>query len=178
MEIQNSERLSFGLMDENDAALLFELDQDVEVMRYINGGIKTSMQEIKNSFIPRLNSFTERKKGWGLWQVNRLDNQQFIGWILVRPMHFFSDNPEYSNLELGWRFKRASWGQGYATEAANAVKQAFIDNPDIRQFSAIANPENSGSINIMRKIGMGFISNNKRNDPNGKDDVVLYQCDN
>lgn len=178
MEIQNTKRLSFRLMDENDAALLFELDQDVEVMRYINGGIKTTMEEVKNSFIPRLNSFTEREKGWGLWQVNRLDSQQFIGWILVRPMHFFSDNPEYSNLELGWRFKQSSWGQGYATEAALAVKQVFITNPNVTQFSAIANPENRGSINIMRKIGMGFISNNKQNDPNGKDEVVLYQCDN
>ena len=38
LEIKNSDRLSYALMTENDADLLFELDRNPEVMRYINGG--------------------------------------------------------------------------------------------------------------------------------------------
>jgi|GEM_PF-6471142 len=54
MEIKNSKRLSYALMGSDDADLLFELDQDIEVMRYINGGEMTSMQDIHHVFLPRM----------------------------------------------------------------------------------------------------------------------------
>lgn len=164
-------------MTEQDAPLLFELDQDVEVMRYINGGKKSTMDDINNRFIPRLNSYSNKQKGWGLWQVNVLQTNQFIGWILVRPMSFFSDSPELNNLELGWRFKQESWGQGYATEAAITVKQGLLDNAYTGKFSAIADPDNLGSINIMKKIGMQFIEETVHKDPLGDSVVAYYQSD-
>ena len=43
-------------------------------------------------------------------------------------MHFFSDTPEFDNLELGWRFFRSSWGKGYASEAAIHIKQALSED--------------------------------------------------
>ncbi|MFT6529505.1 MAG: RimJ/RimL family protein N-acetyltransferase [Psychrosphaera sp.] len=177
MDINPSERLSYKLMTEQDAPLLFELDQDVKVMRYINGGKKSTMDDIKHRFIPRLNSFSDHQQGWGLWQVNVTQTNQFIGWILVRPMSFFSDSPELDNLELGWRFKKDSWGQGYATEAAVTVKQALINSGYDGKFSAIADPDNVGSINIMKKIGMQFIEKTLHKDPLGVSIVVYYQCD-
>jgi RimJ/RimL family protein N-acetyltransferase len=182
VKINNSARLNFKLMTEQDASLLFELDQDVDVMRYINGGKKSSMDDINNIFIPRLNSYSNKQNGWGLWQVNVTETNQYIGWILVRPMGFFSDalessNSELDNLELGWRFKQISWGKGYATEAALAVKQGLIDNGYSDKFSAIADPENAGSINIMKKIGMQFIEKTLHKDPLGDSEVVYYQCE-
>lgn len=191
MEIKNSERLSFRLMDQNDAQLLFELDQDIEVMRYINGGEKTSMDDIKNAFIPRLNKFTDPEKGWGLWQVNVLETNQYIGWILVRAMNFFGamladkntalenaalENVRHDNLELGWRFKQTSWGKGYATEAALTVKQALAATPNVNYFSAIADPNNQASINIMKKIGMDYANTVLHTSSSGDVDVVYYQC--
>lgn len=188
MKINNSERLSFRLMDENDAQLLFELDQDIQVMRYINGGKKTSMNDIKNAFIPRLNQFTDSQKGWGLWQVNITDSYEYIGWILVRPMNFFNaipadkntalENVRQDNLELGWRFKQTSWGKGYATEAALAVKQALAETANVNYFSAIADPNNQASINIMEKIEMTYIDTVLHTSSSGDLDVVYYQCAN
>ena len=46
LEIKNSDRLSYALMTENDADLLFELDRNPEVMRYINGGTPSTRDEI------------------------------------------------------------------------------------------------------------------------------------
>ncbi len=177
MEVANSERLNYRLLTEADAELLFELDQDVEVMRYINGGHMTTMTEIKERFIPRLNAFLNPKKGWGLWGVFTVEDNRYLGWVLVRPMNYFSDSPEYKNLELGWRFKRESWGLGYATEAAIQIKQALIENGNIDAFSAIAVPENNGSVNIMTKLGMKFVKQYVHHDKQlGDLDVVYYQC--
>lgn len=175
MKVIDSERLSFALMGPEDAQLLFELDQDVEVMRYINGGKMTTMQDVHDVFIPRMAKYTDANKGWGLWKVCLRSSHEFIGWVLVRPMDFFSENPQWDNLELGWRFKRSSWGKGYATEAAEQIKSALINSQDIKKLSAIAMPDNKASINIMKKLGMQYLKTDLYKDPLGDEVVVYYE---
>ena len=174
MIIHNSDRLSFQLMDESNAQDLFELDQDPEVMKYINGGIPSSKQDIENILLPRMASYTNQEKGWGLWKVNVLHSKAYIGWVLIRPMDFFSDIPQFDNLELGWRFKQESWGKGYATEAAKHVMDALIKNKSASQYSAIAEKENIASIAIMKKLGMQFIKHDLHKDPLGDVHVDFY----
>lgn len=173
MKVTNSQRLSYHLMDENDIDSLFELDQDPAVMKYINGGKPNSREEIIKTYIPRMESYTNADKGWGLWGVNITENDEFIGWILVRPMEFFSDNPKYNDLEMGWRFMQKSWGKGYGTEAASHILQALIDNKSATQYSAIALSENTASFAIMKKLGMKFVKKAINKDPLG-DMLVEY----
>jgi hypothetical protein len=80
MDIKNSARLSYRLLTANDAQLLFELDQDPAVMKYINGGKVHSIEYIKDIYLPRLNKFTNPTQGWGLWGVFMTESKQFIGW--------------------------------------------------------------------------------------------------
>lgn len=174
MNINNSRRLSYRLMNENDAELLFELDQDPAVMRYLTHGKPNSMEVIKNIFIPRLQQFTNIKKGWGLWQVNTLENNQFIGWILVRPMAFFTEQRNDNDLELGWRFKQISWGKGYATEAAQHIANTLATDNAYTAFSAEALEGNLGSINIMKKLGMHYVKHFIHQDEQGQHSAVLY----
>ncbi|GAA0823185.1 GNAT family N-acetyltransferase [Colwellia asteriadis] len=182
MDVPNTQRLAFRLMNPDsatDAKLLWQLDQDPEVMRFINGGTMTSMEDIHAIFIPRMAKYTNSDKGWGLWHVSTLDSNEFIGWVLVRPMDFFNDEPKFNDLELGWRFFQKSWGNGYASEAAEAVKLALIDNISeqnpVEYLSALALKENYGSVAVMKKIGMEFIKDFFHKDPLGDMDAVLYR---
>ena len=177
MKIENSERLCFHLMTAADAELLYQLDQDSEVMRFINGGVTTSHDDLIEIYIPRMESYTNLEKGWGIWKVLLKDSDEFIGWVLVRPMNFFDDNPEYDNLELGWRFFRDSWGKGYATESAKAIIQALIATGDNNKLCAIAVGENTASIKIMRKIGMNYIKTYFHEDPLFSSEVVYYELE-
>ncbi|MBL4630288.1 MAG: GNAT family N-acetyltransferase [Paraglaciecola sp.] len=176
MRITNTTRLSFRLMTEQDGELLFELDQDPAVMQYLTGGKPTSRDTISKVFIPRMLSYRNPDKGWGLWQVNINEPQQFIGWVLVRPMAFFSENPEWHNLELGWRFKQSSWGKGYAFEAANTIKNALIEQGNISHLSATALAENSASIKLMEKLDMRYLKSYLHKDPLGEHKAVYYQA--
>ncbi|MBL4660426.1 MAG: GNAT family N-acetyltransferase [Alcanivoracaceae bacterium] len=173
MKIFNSTRLSYQLMDANDFQLLYELDQDPEVMKYINGGKPTTKEDIEEVFLPRIDAYTNSPKGWGLWKVTINCSAEFIGWILVRPMDFFSNQPQLENLELGWRFIKKSWAKGYATEAAQHIMQALIKNRSATQFSAIAVSDNLASIAIMKKLGMRFQKKDIHKDPLG-DMLVEY----
>jgi len=175
MIIKDSERLSYSLMTEEDADLLFKLDQDPEVMRYINGGNVSSMAYIIDVYLPRLKSFTNQKMGWGLWKVTIKENREFIGWILVRPMEFFSESQEFDNLELGWRFMQSSWSKGYATEAALAISAKLVRQQSINKLSAIAVEDNHASIAIMKKLGLSYIKTTLHKDPLGDMQVVYYQ---
>ncbi len=178
MQLTNSQRLQYEMITDKDVSLLFELDQNPEVMRYINGGKPSTMDEIQNLILPRLKAYHNPVKGWGLWKVTTLADDEwipstFIGWILVRPMGFF-DDPQFNDIELGWRFKQEVWGRGYATEAAKAICERLIQQSDIDYLSAVADENNVASINIMKKLGMSYRKTDKYSTPNGDVEVVYY----
>jgi RimJ/RimL family protein N-acetyltransferase len=177
-------RLELTLMTLDEKALLFELDQDPAVMKYINAGKPTSMHDIEEKFIPRLARYLNPDKGWGLWKVigkDSLENQhdslanEFIGWILVRPMGFFTDSPRFDDIELGWRFKQLAWGKGVATEAAFALVTYLSAQKGVTAVSAIAVEENVGSIKVMKKLGMKFMKKAPEPEGHTETEVVFYQ---
>ncbi|MFT5451222.1 MAG: RimJ/RimL family protein N-acetyltransferase [Enterobacterales bacterium] len=177
MKVNNSTRLCFSLMSRDDAELLYELDQDKDVMRYVNGGQITTREYLNDVLLPRMDSYRNEVEGWGLWKVIITETKQFIGWVLIRPMNFFSDEPEFENVEMGWRFKKDSWGNGYATEAAQSIKTAIRDLGRAKKISAIAFEANKPSINIMLKLGLNYIKTDIHKDPLGNHEVVFYELD-
>jgi RimJ/RimL family protein N-acetyltransferase len=178
MKINNSARLSYQLMTADDAELLYQLDQDPEVMRFISDGKPSSRETIAHILVPRMQAYLNLDKGWGLWQVNITETDEYIGWVLVRPMNFFSDLPEFTNLELGWRFFRSSWGKGFASESAQHIKDALAVMPEYKKFSAIADEENLGSIGVMKNLGMSYIKTYLHIDPLFECNVAYYQIEN
>jgi len=175
MDINNSQRLSYRFLTATDAELFCQLDQDPEVMRFITQGKTSTIDDIKKTFIPRLEQYANKDKGWGMWGAFIEESGEFIGWVLVRPMKFFSDKAELDNLELGWRFLKNSWGKGYASEAALHIKNQLAKNTSIKAFSAIADENNLGSIGVMKKIGMSYLKTYHHVDPPFECDVAYYQ---
>ncbi|REL30494.1 GNAT family N-acetyltransferase [Thalassotalea euphylliae] len=194
MKITPSERLFYRLLKADDAQLLADLDQDPEVMKYINGGRVNTLDDIEQVFMPRLQKFVNPSQGWGMWGVftqgveaqqttdvtqaasqAEHDREHFIGWVLIRPMGFFTDKPNWDELEIGWRFKRNTWGKGYATESAQHVMSAIKSLGIARGIGAIALPDNSASIGVMKKLGLQYASTYQHTDPLGDAEVVYYR---
>jgi len=175
MQIDNSKRLKFRLMNSDDAQALWELDQDPEVMKYLNAGTPTSMEKINNVFIPRMAKYRNSALGWGIWQVSDKITDEYLGWVLIRPMAFFTDTPNLKDLELGWRFFQKVWGKGYATEAAITIRDAVTNHSDVTHVSALAVIDNLASIGVMKKVGMRFVKAYTHKDPIGDLEAVHYQ---
>lgn len=51
---------------------------------------------------------------------------------------------------------RNQWGKGFATEVSEILIQYAFDTLKLKEIIAIVDPKNIASINILRKIGMGY----------------------
>ncbi len=63
---------------------------------------------------------------------------------------------ELGQAELGYRLGPDSWGQGYATEASQALVGFGFSTLGLHRIYALCHPENTGSRRVMEKIGMQY----------------------
>jgi RimJ/RimL family protein N-acetyltransferase len=86
--------------------------------------------------------------GHGLWAVERTADGVFLGFTGLARLAFLPQP------EIGWRFTRFAWGQGYATEAARA---ALAWGFGVRRFDEIVSVTTVGnrrSRAVMERIGL------------------------
>ena len=60
--------------------------------------------------------------------------------------------------DIGFAFLPAYWSQGYALEAAAAVRDHARDGLDLPRLLAIVNPSNAGSIRLLERLGFSYES--------------------
>jgi RimJ/RimL family protein N-acetyltransferase len=60
------------------------------------------------------------------------------------------------DVDIGFAFLSRHWSKGYAVEAASAVMKFAERELQLRRVVAITNPDNSGSIAVLQRIGLRF----------------------
>ena len=94
-----------------------------------------------------------RNDGFGLWAVERLDDQAFLGFTgLSRPSFEAAFTP--AAVEVGWRFAAAAWGHGYATEAAKVAVAFGFEELGLDEIVSFTVPANVRSRAVMERLGM------------------------
>jgi RimJ/RimL family protein N-acetyltransferase len=134
-----------------DAARFAAINADPEVMRHIGHGHVLG-RGLSDDLIARFEK-EWRERGFGLWAVApRDEDAQLLGFCgLTVPMFLPEVLPA---VEVGWRFGRDAWGQGYATEAARAALAFAFEEHAMREVIAIVDPENGRSLRVAEKLGM------------------------
>ncbi|WP_436535423.1 GNAT family N-acetyltransferase [Actinoplanes sp. HUAS TT8] len=146
-----TERLTLRHFTADDADLLIELDSDPAVMRYLSGGEPTDPDEIRERHVPGILAAYERWGGnFGVFAAQDRSSGAFIGWFLLRPER---EGP-LDEAELGYRLRQAEWGKGYATEGSRALLHKAFTELGLRLVWAETMSLNSGSQNVMKKVGM------------------------
>jgi RimJ/RimL family protein N-acetyltransferase len=136
-----------------DADNLVSLDADPDVMRFVNGGIPTSRDEIEHEVLPAFLGYYERYQGYGFWAVIEKATGDFAGWFHFRPGHAAAPG----EVELGYRLRRSSWGRGYATEGSRALIRAGFTEFGVRRVTAEAMAANTASRRVMEKAGLRLV---------------------
>jgi RimJ/RimL family protein N-acetyltransferase len=156
-----TERLFLRQLTEDDAAHLFELDSDPEVMRFINGGLPADYKVIQNQTLPKFISYYEKYETYGFWAVLEKPSQAFIGWFHFYPAieNAFAAELKLVNddeIALGYRLRQSTWGKGYATEASRTLILKGFTEWAVQRVVAWALAENKASIRVMQKVGLKF----------------------
>lgn len=143
-----TDRLLLRQWVEGDREPFAALNADPVVMEHFPA---TLSREESDAFMDRQMAIIDQQ-GWGLWAVEVRSTGDFIGFTgLLVPVF---DAEFVPCVEIGWRLAAASWGNGYATEAATAVlDHAFtqIGLDDVVSFTYVGNDR---SRRVMEKIGL------------------------
>lgn len=132
-----------------DAGLLLQLNSDPEVLKYLHEPMlqdeEHAREILTNIILPQYNN------NLGRWAVHLKVNNEFIGWCGLK------HRPELNEIDLGYRFMKKYWGQGYATEAAAHTLQYAFETLHLETITGRAHIENIASLTVLEKIGMQCI---------------------
>ena len=143
----NTARLLLRPWQTDDHQAFFAIVQDPDVMRYIGPG-HTWNAEMTAEFISRQIQ-NQQALGYCLWAVVSSQGGALLGFCGGKPF-------SAEEIEIGWRLRKDCWGQGRATEAAQAAVAHLQTLPGVRRLFAHAREDNHASIRVMQKLGMTF----------------------
>lgn len=150
--ILKTDRLTLRGWRDDDLDALAVMNADPEVMRYIMDGSVRDRRQSAEGLRKMVATWEER--GYGLFAVEIRDSGVLIGWAGLTVPDFL---PEVMPaVEIGWRLDRASWGCGYATEAARAAMRFGFLDCGLDRIISIRQVENARSARVMEKLGLAY----------------------
>ena len=147
--IIETNRLLLRTFTVDDAALIYQLNLDPDVIRYTHDPIKDlahASEILEKVIIPQYALYNH-----GRWAVHVKATLEFLGWCGLKY------RAELNEIDLGYRFKKEGWGKGYATEAAFASIQYGFEKIGLQRIVARAEIDNIGSWKVLEKCGMTYI---------------------
>jgi RimJ/RimL family protein N-acetyltransferase len=132
----------------DDIAPMFEVFGDQEVMRFSQSGGDPSL-DVTAARVQKLIDH-QAKFGFSLWVVEDRETGVILGDCGLKQLE---DGPE---IEVGYRFAKAHWGQGYATEAAAASVRHGFNTLELPRIVAVVDPANLASCRVIEKIGLPY----------------------
>jgi RimJ/RimL family protein N-acetyltransferase len=144
-----TERLLLRHFHVRDEEAIYHIFCDPEVMRF-SEGVKT-----KEWVQAWLHQCLERYQNWGFgpYAIVEQNNEKVIGYC---GFSFFPNLDGQPEVAIGYRLRRSSWGNGYATEAATAVRDYAFAALGSKRLIALIDPSNVASIRVVEKIGMHY----------------------
>lgn len=161
MKVWLTDRLRLRELNEGDALFAFELNADPEVIRYTGDEPFESIEDA-SEFLKNYQSYI--KYGFGRWGVELGETGELIGWCGLKY------TPELDEFDVGFRFFKQFWNQGFATEAAKKCLEIGFTEFEMERIVGRAMTENLGSIRVLQKIGLSFVCDYQFDEEEG----VLY----
>ena len=148
-------RLLLRPMRGDDFEALLEIFTDPKVMAAFDGEVFT--RERMQGWLNR-NLEHQAEYGHGLFSVIRNCDGRLIGDCGLEQMTV--DGQPVT--ELGYDFRSDAWGQGFATEAAVAVRDYAFDVLGLSQMISLIRVGNVASRRVAEKIGMQRVAEFER----------------
>ncbi|MDP3855012.1 GNAT family N-acetyltransferase [Phenylobacterium sp.] len=134
-------------------------DEDREAFAAMNGDPRVgdwlggvSDRAASDATLDRINAHIDAN-GWGLWAAERKADTRLVGMIGLSTVKADA-LPVGPAIEMGWRLAPEAWGEGLASEGAQAALDWGLANIDAREIIAFTAATNLKSQAVMTRIGM------------------------
>ncbi|MBC8163992.1 MAG: GNAT family N-acetyltransferase [Roseiflexaceae bacterium] len=148
MVILETERLLMRRFQISDLDALFALYRDPMLRQFFPDGTLT-YQETREELEWFLHGHPQHPK-LGLWATIYKPTESFIGRCGLLPWTI----NQRQEVEISYLLDKAYWGQGLATEAAQALLRYGYDQLQLTRLICLIHPHNHASINVAHKVGM------------------------
>ena len=150
MKVVETERLILRWLSAEDAAFVLELVNDPAWLRFIGDrGVRTLADA--RDYILKGPVAMYHREGFGLYLVQLKQSVTPIGICgLIK-------RPGLEDVDIGFAFLPAFYGQGYAYESASAIMSYAQDTLGLERVVAITAPDNQRSIALLTKLGLSFV---------------------
>lgn len=162
MRTITTDRLLLRPWCDGDADFLVDLESRWEVVRYL-GAHPTLM----GGRAEALESIARRRAvehpTHGIWAVATRSDERLVGNLLLKPIPLSDGEVAHGSddVEIGWHLHPDAWGNGYATEAAQAVLDDVFAR-GLKRVVAVTHPENHASQAVCRRLGMTHLGRTAR----------------
>jgi RimJ/RimL family protein N-acetyltransferase len=143
-----TDRLLLRYADEDDVELLYELNSDPEVTRYLIAR-PLPRERIEADVLPNFLAGPDGAAPRYWIAVEKASGAAIGGFALDTP----TDGPPGEG-ELGYRLKRSAWGKGYASEGARALIDTGFRDFGLDRIWGQTMAVNLGSRRVMEKAGL------------------------
>lgn len=150
MMILETKRLLLRRFITSDLDDLFAFYSDPDVIKYIPDAPRTH-QETKEELEWFLNGHP-RFPELGLWATILKESNQFIGRCGLIPWTIDGQH----DVEVAFALAKPSWGQGLATEVAQALVHYGFEHLNLSRLICLIDHDNQASIRVATKTGMKF----------------------
>jgi RimJ/RimL family protein N-acetyltransferase len=128
-----------------DAREIFDgYAQDPEVTRYTSWTPHESIEATRQFLRESMNAWKADTRFD--WIVYERATKKIVGGAGARVIGH--------TVEIGYVLARSAWGRGYATEAAQAIIDHALADPEVWRVQAHCSVDNPASVRVMEKCGM------------------------
>jgi RimJ/RimL family protein N-acetyltransferase len=148
MKSLQTPRLILRQWQDSDIPTFIAMNQDPQVMEFFpdlwdEKKSREAVEKTREEFA---------RNGFGKFALELKESGEFIGYVGLAEVNF--DSHFTPAIEIGWRLASQHFGRGYATEAAREVLRFAFEELHLKEIVAFTIPQNSPSLNVMKKIGM------------------------
>ncbi len=129
-----------------DAGAFAELEGDSEVVKY-TGYPTANPAQAKQDLEFCIANYEMKNPEKLIYAVCKRDTHEFIGTFALLPM-------EHQTIEIGYRFIRRFWGNGFASEMLSPFMQWALNQEGVKTLYAEADVRNKASIAMLERTMM------------------------
>ena len=163
--MQQSDRLILQRPQPGDFERYYEIHSDPETNLFNPSG-PMNLEKAKTSFAQMMANWDEH--GFGSWTIKTKDSGTIIGFGGLSYRMYVDE----LKLNLGYRFDKDFWGQGYATELASYAISYGFSELQLDTIFAIVRPKHAASIKVLEKCNMQLLG--QLNDVPDQEDSLVF----